>query len=166
MRPHELNIERGTNPLDTIEQVASFNDWSFERPGDDEITILIGAIWADYTMSLSWMDDIETLHLACAFDMRVPERRHIETLKLVSLINHQLLVGHFDLWFNNGMVVYRQALPLNGGIDANEQQVEFLLGNSLEACERYYQAFQFVVWAGKSASDALDSVLFETHGEA
>lgn len=166
MRPHEYEIERGTNPLDAIEQVAAINDWSFERPGDDEITILISAVWADYTMSLSWMDDIESLHLACAFDMRAPERRHNETLKLVSLINQQLLIGHFDLWFANGMVMYRQVLPLNGGIDANEKQIEFLLGNSLEACERYYQAFQYVAWAGKSAADALDSVLFETQGEA
>ena len=26
---------------------------------------------------------------------------------------------------------------------------------ALEACERYYQAFQFVVWAGKAAQEAL-----------
>ncbi len=166
MRPHEFEAERGSNPLDAIEHLATSNDWTFDRPGDDEITIMISAVWADYTMSLSWMDEIESLHLACAFDMRAPERRHIETLKLVSLINQQLLVGHFDLWFANGMVMYRQVLPLNGGIDANEQQIQFLLGNSLEACERYYQAFQFVVWAGKTAPDALDNVLFETHGEA
>ena len=37
---------------------------------------------------------------------------------------------------------------------------------ALEACERYYQAFQFVVWAGKTAADALSHVMFETVGEA
>ena len=37
---------------------------------------------------------------------------------------------------------------------------------ALEACERYYQAFQFVVWAGKTAREALDGALFETLGEA
>jgi hypothetical protein len=36
----------------------------------------------------------------------------------------------------------------------------------MEACDRYYQAFQFVVWAGKSAREAMDSALFETAGEA
>ena len=40
------------------------------------------------------------------------------------------------------------------------------LAAALEACERYYQAFQFVVWAGKSASEALDAILFETSGAA
>jgi hypothetical protein len=40
------------------------------------------------------------------------------------------------------------------------------LGNALDACERYFQAFQFVLWAGKSAGEALDAVLFETAGRA
>ena len=29
------------NPLEVVERVASTNDWSFERAGDDEITILV-----------------------------------------------------------------------------------------------------------------------------
>ena len=62
--------------------------------------------------------------------------------------------------------MFRQALPLNGGAEANDQQIECLLSSALESCERHYQAFQFVVWAGKTAEQALDSVLFETLGEA
>ena len=45
-------------------------------------------------------------------------------------------------------------------------QVERLLLTAIEACERYFQAFQFVVWAGKSAPEALETVLFETVGAA
>jgi len=41
-----------------------------------------------------------------------------------------------------------------------------LLNSALEACECYFQAFQFVVWSGMSARDALASVLFETFGSA
>jgi len=37
---------------------------------------------------------------------------------------------------------------------------------ALEACERYYQAFQFVVWAGKESKEALASTMFETEGRA
>jgi hypothetical protein len=36
----------------------------------------------------------------------------------------------------------------------------------LETCEQYYQAFQFVMWGGKSAADALEVALFEVAGEA
>ncbi len=41
-----------------------------------------------------------------------------------------------------------------------------MLKSAVDACERYYQAFQFVLWAGKPAREALDAVLFETEGEA
>jgi hypothetical protein len=33
-------------------------------------------------------------------------------------------------------------------------------------CERFYPAFQYVVWGGKSASDALAAAMIETVGEA
>ena len=62
--------------------------------------------------------------------------------------------------------MFRQALLLSGGAEPNSQQVERLLVTAIEACERYFQAFQFVVWAGKDAAEALEGVLFETVGEA
>jgi hypothetical protein len=33
-------------------------------------------------------------------------------------------------------------------------------------CERYYPAFQFVIWGGRSAADAIASSLLDTVGEA
>jgi hypothetical protein len=62
--------------------------------------------------------------------------------------------------------MYRHALMLTGGIPPSGQQCEALLGTALDACERYFPAFQFVVWAGKGAREALDAAMFETSGEA
>ena len=39
-----LSEESRVNPLDVVERIASVNDWSFERAGDDEITILIAGL--------------------------------------------------------------------------------------------------------------------------
>jgi len=158
--------ERQSNPVDVIEQIAALNDWSFERAGDDEITISVAGGWSDYHVSFSWMEEREAVHLACAFDLRVPEARRQEVIRLLSAVNEQLWIGHFDLWRSEGMVMYRQALLLSGGAEPNSSQVERLLTAAIEACERYYQAFQFVVWAGKGAQEALDTVMFETAGEA
>jgi hypothetical protein len=41
-----------------------------------------------------------------------------------------------------------------------------LLNIAVEACNRHYQAFQFVLWAGKSPAEALAASMFETAGEA
>ena len=161
-----LSEQSRTNPLDVVERIAAINDWSFERAGDDEITMLVAGKWTDYQVSFTWMDDIEALHLACAFDLKVPERRRDEVQQLIALINEQLWVGHFDLWTQDGMVMFRHALVLAGGVEATGRQCEALLGSALEACERYFPAFQFVVWAGKTAREALDAAMFETSGEA
>src|SRR3954452_7761264 len=154
------------NPLEVVERVASTNGWSFERAGEDEITILVTGKWTDYQVSYTWMFDIEALHLACAFEFKVPERCRGEVQQLISLINEQMWVGHFDLWTQDGLIMYRHALVLAGGVEASSRQCEALLGPALDACERYSPAFQFVVWAGKPAREALDAAMFETQGQA
>jgi len=162
----DFEQDRQSHPVDVIEQIAALNDWTFERAGDDEITISVSGGWADYHVSFSWMEDREAIHLACAFDLKVPETRKIEVMRLITSVNEQLWIGHFDLWSAEGVVMFRQALLLSGGAEPNTHQVERLLVTAIEACERYFQAFQFVVWAGKDAAEALEGVLFETVGEA
>lgn len=161
-----FEAERHSNPVDRIEQIAGANDWSFERSGDDEITVSVRGGWGEYHVSFSWMEELEAVHLACAFDLKVPEKRKTEVMRLLSLVNEQMWIGHFDLWSQEGLVMFRQTLLLSGGAEPTDQQIEGLLASAIEACERYYQAFQFVVWAGKSATEALETVLFETEGEA
>lgn len=162
----DFEVERQDNPVDIIEHIASFHDWSFERSGEDEITISVDGKWCDYHVSFTWLEDLEALHLACAFDLKVAAQRRTEVLRLMAIANERLWMGHFDLWSVEGVVIFRQSLLLAGGAEPTNAQIEGMLGNALEACERYYQAFQFVVWAGKSASEAVDTVLFETAGEA
>lgn len=162
----ELEFARELHPVDVIEHVASSNEWSFERTGDDEIAISVAGSWTDYHISFSWMEDYEALHLACAFDIKVTEPRVNEVLRLLSLINEQLLMGHFDLWRQEGAIMYRQSLLLAGGAEPTSRQVEVLLSSAIEACETYFQAFQFVVWSGVTAREAMESVLFETVGQA
>ena len=161
-----LSEQPRTNPLDVVERIAAINDWSFERAGDDEITISVAGGWCDYHVSFSWLADKEAVHLACSFDLKVPPVRQFEVMRLLSGVNEQLWIGHFDLWTHEGVVMFRQSMLLSGGAEPTNAQIEKLLVTAIEACERYFQAFQFVVWAGKSAPEALQTVLFETKGEA
>ena len=97
----DISVPSRGNPLDVVERMASTNEWSFERAGEDEITILVRGKWTDYQLSFTWMFDLEAL-----------------------------------------------------------------LSTALDASERYFPAYQFVVWAGKSAREALDAAMFKTAGEA
>lgn len=162
----EIQSERMNNPVDRIEFVASMNEWTFERAGEDEIAMTVEGKWTDYNVSFSWMEEFEALHLACAFDIKIPEVRVNEVIRLLSHVNGQVLMGHFDLWRAEDVVIFRQSLLLSGGAEPTDRQVEVMLSSALEACEAYYQAFQFVVWSGMDAKGAVDAVLFQTVGHA
>ena len=157
--------ETNDNPLDVVEHLAAGNSWPFERAGEDEIGLVVTGRWTNYQVSFTWMNDIETLHLACAFDMKVPEPRLADVQKLIGLINEQMWIGHFDVWAQTGVVMFRHALVL-AGVPASGRQCEAVLASALDSCERYFPAFQFVIWAGKSAREAMESAMFETTGEA
>jgi hypothetical protein len=165
MASAELSHSRVNSPIDLIEQIANGNDWATERSSDDEITLIVAGQWTDYNVSLNWRGDLETLHIASAFDAKIPDNRLNEVYRLVAQINEQLWLGHFDVWIQEGLIMFRQGLMLNGAL-ATTGQCEALLKAALEACERYYQAFQFVVWAGKDSREALASTMFETEGQA
>ena len=159
-------LDRPSNPLDLIERLAALNNWSFDRDSDDELSVAVTGGWSDYHVAITWLEEVEAIHVACAFDLKVPERRRGEVLQLVSLVNEQLWLGHFDLWSSENVVMYRHALLLSGGDDPTDEQAAALIKAAIDACERYFQAFQFVVWAGKTAREGLEGSMLETVGEA
>lgn len=151
------------NPVDMIVRLAEDNRWAYSRETEEEITLAVEGTVCDYHISLNWRDDLEALHLACAFESRSTEAQSDELYKLIAHINEQLWIGHFDLWSQEGLILFRHALMLNNTCPSREQ-CEALLQTALERCEQYYQAFQFVIQGGHSAPDAMASVMFETHG--
>ena len=158
--------EHWNSPIEVVERMATDNELPFERVVEDEIALVVSGKLADYQISFTWMNEIEVLHLACAFEMKVPELRTPEVQQLIVTINEQLWIGHFDVWMQSGMVMFRHAVLLVGGGGVSAQQCQAMFGSALDTCERYYPAFQFVVWAGKSAREAVDAVMFETSGQA
>ena len=133
---------------------------------EDEISISVQGGSSDYHVAFTWLPDLEALHVGCAFDLKVPERRRTSVLALVALVNEHLWIGHFDLWSGENVVMFRHALLMSGGADPDGRQCEAILKAAVDTCDRYFQAFQFVLWAGKTPQEALDCALFETQGEA
>ena len=115
----ELSPGRTGNPLDLVEQIAGGNDWACERGSDDELTLMVAGQWTDYHVSLNWRHDLETLHIASAFEAKIPDTRLGEVYRLVAYINEQLWLGHFDVWTREGLIMFRQGLMLNGASETN-----------------------------------------------
>ena len=154
------------NPLELVEQVVSANEWTFDRTSDREIAVELAGRWCEYRIFFSWREDVHALHFTCAFDVRIPGHKTRDVHTLLALVNEKLWLGHFDLWAEEGLPMFRHAILLRGTRGLAREQLEDLVEIAVTECERFYPAFQFVVWGGKAPGEALSASILETVGEA
>ncbi|MEC9414927.1 MAG: YbjN domain-containing protein [Pseudomonadota bacterium] len=152
------------DPLEMIEVIASLQDWTCER-SDSEISILANGKHNNYQISVSFQNGYEGLNIVCGFDIRFNDKNKYQILKLVSSINSQIWLGHFDIWDKDGLIVYRNSSVL-GKNNITHDFIQQMLLDAINSIDRYFPAFQYILWAGKSSEEALKTVLFETRGEA
>lgn len=157
------------NPIDVIEQLASGRDWSFDRRSDEEMAVEVPGQWCDYGLYFAWSRDLGALHFSCAFDMRVPPKVRPAIYELLALLNERLWIGHFSLWQDEGLPMFRQTVQ-TGSVEPaatpGKRILEDLMEIAVAECERFYPAFQFVIWGGKSAKDAIAAAMLDVAGEA
>ena len=159
-------MDRMDNPLDVVEQVVAAHEWEFDRQGDGDLSVCVGGGWCDYHIGFTYLDQSGGLQLACAYDLRVSARKQTEVFRLLAMINERLWLGHFDLWTEESIPMFRHGMLVRGGFPPTSEQIEQTIEIAISECERYYPAFQFVLWGGKSAEEALAAAMLETVGEA
>ncbi len=155
-----------SDALDAVERVMMASSLSFERMGDEDITGSLAGGWSDYQLWFAYRADLDVLHFASGFDMRVPDCRRRAAAGLVSLINESLWIGHFDLWTEEGQPTWRHALLLRGTQGVEEPQIVDLVTLGVGECERFYPAFEQVIGAGLAPEDAFEAALMEPRGHA
>ncbi len=159
------------DPLDLIEQIVAAHEWPYDRQSAGELTVFVAGNWAEYNLHFAWngprsASDFGGLQLVCAFDVRIPKGSHTPTYELLSKINGQMWLGHFDLVEDEGLLMYRHGVLMCEGQTVTSTECENLIEIAITECERFFPAFQFVVWGGKKPDEALDMALLETVGEA
>ncbi len=159
------DIHYAGHPIDVMETIATSQEWPCERGTDDDVNICIAGTHCDYHLAISWREDLEGLHIACMLDTRVPQNKQKEVYELLALVNEQLWLGHFDMWSSDGTLLFRNTLMVNEA-RLNERQCNDLIHHAVGACERFFPAFQFLIWAGYSPRAAFQGAMFETRGDA
>ena len=154
------------NPLDIVEQLVERNDWAFSRHNDEEIAFQVPGTWCDYSLFFAWNGEVGAIHFSCAFDMRVPQERRPFVNELLAMVNEKMWLGHFSVWSDEGLPMYRHAMPMRGTQGPAVEQIEDLVDIAILECERFYPSFQYVIWGGNTASEAIAATMVETLGEA
>jgi len=158
--------ERATNPLDVLEQIVTANEWAFERRSDGEMAAEAPGKWCDYGLFFSWSPEISAMHFSCAFDMKVPPEGRHKLFELLAMANEKLWIGHFGLESEEGVPVFRHSVLLRGAPSASAESLEDMVDIAITECERFFPAFQFVLWGGKTPGDALQAAMLDCVGEA
>ena len=163
---NSFHAETNANPLDVVEQVIVANDWAFDRRNDSEMAAEAPGKWCNYGLYFSWSREISAIHFTCAFDLKVPAGQRAALYELLALANEKLWIGHFGMDEDDGMPLFRHSVLLRGAAVASAESLEDMVDIAITECERFYPAFQFVLWGGKSPADALAASMLECVGEA
>lgn len=167
MRMTEVEVgESPANPLDTLEDVLKANEWPFDRAAEDQLVVETVGRWCDYRMFFVWRADINALYFSCTFDTKVPPERKSEANNLLALANEILWFGHFEICSSNSAPLFRHTILTRGMRGIAVEQLEDLMDIAVGECDRFYPAFQFLIWGGRSAKNALNSAILETVGKA
>ncbi|MCZ8324813.1 MAG: YbjN domain-containing protein [Sphingomonadaceae bacterium] len=162
----DFEREDDAAPVDMLASLFEARGWPCEYVGEDEISGEIKGSWASYTIRGIWRREDHVLQLLCLPDIRVPDDKRAGLVELLALVNEQLWVGHFDIWSNGGVLLYRHGLLLGDEGLLSLAQAQVAVEAAIEECDRFYPAFQFMLWGGKTPGEALAASLVDAAGEA
>ena len=163
-RPEEIDVPM--DPLDVVEHVLNAENLPFDRTDDGDLAFALAGDWKDYELWFAWRPEGDCLQLCCALDLRITKSRRASAYELTGLINQRTWLGHFEVWPDEGEIVFRHSLALPHGERQTLGQAASMIDAAIEAADRYYPAFRFMAKGMKKAEDALAACLFETVGSA
>ena len=154
------------HPIDIVETLAERHDWDFDRVGDDQIAMSVEGQWRTYSITLAWSSRDETLRLICTFEIDPPADRLGGLYDVLNRANDLCWTGAFSFWVEQKLMVFRYGLLLAGGQVAGPEQIGGAIDAAVEACERFYPAFQLVSWTDRTPADAMQVAIARAYGRA
>ncbi|WP_395327522.1 YbjN domain-containing protein [Novosphingobium sp. BL-8H] len=158
--------EEDSAPVEMLAALFEARDWPFELASEDELSGEVKGAWATYQFQAIWRPEDRVLQLLCLPDVRITDAKRSAMYEALALINEQLWVGHFDVWSNGGVVLYRHGLMLGEDGLLGPGQAQTVVEAAIEECDRFYPVFQFILWGDKTPTEALAAALIDAAGEA
>ena len=154
------------DPLEVVEHVLSAENLTFDRTEDGDLAFALTGDWKDYELWFAWRPEADCLQLCLSLDLRAAKDLRGSACELVNLINQRVWLGHYEVWAEDGEIVFRHALSLPDGERPTLAQTASMIDAAVEAADRFYPAFDFLIRGAKSPEDAMAACMFETVGSA
>ena len=154
------------HPIDIVEHLAEHHEWDFDRVTDDQIAMAVEGQWRTYSITLAWSPHDETLRLICTFEMDPPAERLGHLYETLNATNDMCWAGAFAYWRAQKLMVWRYGLVLAGEQTASAEQIDTMIRAAVMSAERFYPAFQLVVWGNEEPEAAMNVAMTEAYGRA
>ena len=161
-----LETELTLDPLDVVEHVLNAENLSFDRTEDGDLAFAFTGDWKDYEMWFAWRPEADCLQLCLSMDLQAAAGQRGPAHELVSQINQRVWLGHFEVWSDDGEIVYRHALSVPEGERPTLAQAASMIDAAVESADRFHPAFDFLIKGAKSPDEAMAACMFETVGTA
>lgn len=165
-REHDFGRAEDAAPVEMLAALFEARGWEFEIVSEDEITGKVQGSWTTYQLRAIWRSADNVLQFLCLPDIRVTGETKPRACELLTLVNEQVWLGHFDIWSNGDVLLYRHGALLGDDGMLSLSQAQALVEVAVDECDRFYPAFQFVLWGDKEPRAALASALVDAAGEA
>src|SRR5216683_768648 len=133
------------DPLDVVERVLSAENLTFERTEDGDLAFTLAGDWKDYELWFAWRPEADCLQLCLSIDMKADKALRGAAQELINLVNQRVWLGHFEVWADDGEVVFRHAMALPEGDRPSMAQTASMIDAAVEAADRFYPAFDFLI---------------------
>ncbi|MEL6244737.1 MAG: YbjN domain-containing protein [Pseudomonadota bacterium] len=158
--------EPDIDQLTVIEETLDAAGWAYEREEDDAIQCIAPTRWGEMGGLFAARIEPPAIHFSVTLDVKPQAAKANEIAQLVIMANERLWLGHFDYWAEEGVVLFRHALPMLDRDAPSVGEIRSLLAAAIDSIDRFTPAFNFVAWAGKTPAEAIEAAFFETAGEA
>ena len=162
----EMFLEDEIHPIDIVEHLAEHHEWEFDRIEENQIAMAVQGQWRTYSITLAWSGFDETLRLICSFEMEPPSEKLKDLYETLNVANDRCWTGAFTFWEQQKLMVYRYGLVLAGGQIATAEQIDAMISSAVRTAEKYYPAFQLVIYDNQAPETAMQVAIAEAYGHA
>ena len=162
------NIDTGysPNPLDSVEDVLSDNNWIYDRMNNEEILVDVAGSIFSYRLCFVWQEHLNALQILCHYSCNISHENMPLASETLMQVNGSMWMGHFELT-DGRMPCFRYTCLLydrNG--DAVYSNIQDIVDICFAQCERYQSVFQILSTNHRTDQQILSLAMMDTAGES
>lgn len=143
------------NLSDVVQSFLEDDDWKYEKRSDRDIFLAgISAKHSSYQLVFDVKEKPSQLIVYTIVPQHVPETHRREISEFLTRANYGIIIGNFELDFDDGEVRYKTSIDAEGG-ELTPAMVHQMTLYGISTTDRYFPGIMAICYGGKSAQAAV-----------